>query len=136
VAGGGPRRERCRCTLAIWHHPRFSSGVHGNDPAVDPFWQALHAAGAELVVNGHDHDFERFAPQDPSGVADDAGIREFVVGTGGAALRDFATLVPNSQVRAANYHGVLELTLHPNGYGWRFVSVEGTFSDQGSGACH
>ena len=125
-----------RCTLAIWHHPRFSSGFHGDDADVEPFWRALDAAGAELVVNGHDHDYERFAPQDASGVADPSGLREFVVGTGGAALRDFGTIAPNSLVRATVAHGVLELTLHPSGYGWRFISVDGTFSDQGSAACH
>ena len=79
------------CTLAIWHQPRFSSGdEHGNDPSVAPFWDALYAAGADLVVNGHDHDYERFAPQDPDGDRDrERGIREFVVGTGGGELRGF-----------------------------------------------
>ncbi len=88
-----------RCTLAIWHHPRFSSGEHGGDPRADAFWRALYAAGADVVVNGHDHDYERFAPQAPDGTADQAGgIREFVVGTGGKELRGFRSSAPNSEV--------------------------------------
>ena len=91
------------CTLAIWHHPRFSSGEHGNDTEVAPFWQALYDAGADVVINGHDHDYERFAPQDPNGRADRArGIREFVVGTGGAALRTFPTTAANSELRVVD----------------------------------
>ncbi len=77
------------CTLAMWHQPRFSSGEHGNDPSVAPFWDALYAAHADLIVNGHDHDFERFAPQDPQGNRDpDNGLVEMVVGTGGGEMRD------------------------------------------------
>ena len=126
-----------RCTAAIWHHPRFSSGDHGGDTVVDPFWRALYAAGVEIVVNGHDHDYERFAPQDPGGAADDAtGIREFVVGTGGAALKGFKTVAANSLVRASIAHGVLVLTLRTSGYDWRFASVDGSFRDQGAGGCH
>jgi hypothetical protein len=128
--------SRARCAVAIWHHPRFSSGEHGSDPVTDPFWRALTAAGADVVVNGHDHDYERFAPQDADGVPDGAGIREFIVGTGGAALRDFPTLAPNSVVRSSLAHGVLELTLQPGGYVWRFISTDGSFSDQGSATCH
>jgi hypothetical protein len=92
------------CTLAIWHHPRFSSGAeHGDDLVVNEFWQVLYDAGAELIVNGHDHDYERFAPQAPNGVADPArGIREFVVGTGGKSLRGFGSVDPNSEVRNAS----------------------------------
>jgi hypothetical protein len=124
------------CTLAIWHQPRFSSGEHGNDASVAPFWTSLYAAGAELVINGHDHDYERFAPQDPAGNLDTAhGLREFVVGTGGAALRTFPTQVANSQVRAI-VHGVLRLVLHPGSYEWTFLSTTGEFTDSGSGACH
>jgi hypothetical protein len=125
-----------RCTLAIWHHPRFSSGMHGNDPITDPFWRALHAAGADAVVNGHDHDYERFAPQDPDGAAAPTGLREFVVGTGGAELRPFERSVANSVVRSSVAHGVLELTLQQSGYGWRFISIDGSFTDQGSATCH
>ena len=126
-----------RCTVAIWHQPRFSSGEHGNDPQVAPFWDALYAAGADVVINGHDHDYERFKPQTPAGAADlDRGIREFVVGTGGTPLRPFASSKPNSDIRAAVSFGVLKLTLHPTGYDWAFISTTGTFSDSGSASCH
>lgn len=125
------------CTLAIWHHPRFSSGFHGNDRTVEPLWRALYDANADVIVNGHDHDYERFAPQDPAGKADPArGLREFVVGTGGAALRDFAELRANSLVRASGAHGVVRFVLRPTGYDWRFISTTGEFSDIGSGTCH
>lgn len=126
-----------RCTLAIWHHPRFSSGEHGSDTAVAPFWRALHDAGADLVINGHDHDYERFAPQDPDGREDRArGIREFVVGTGGAALRTFPKTVANSELRVSAYHGVIQLVLHRSSYEWRFITTTGAFSDSGIGPCH
>lgn len=127
-----------KCTLAYWHHPLFSSGEHGNSTKMRPSWQALYAANADLVINGHDHDYERFAPQRPSGAADSArGIREFVVGTGGTTLRPFGTIKPNSQVRNANTHGVLKLTLHATSYDWNFVPVAGkTFTDSGRTSCH
>jgi len=127
-----------RCTVAIWHEPRWSSGAHGDDAAVGPFWTALYLAGAELVLNGHDHDYERFAPQDPSGRRDlTQGIREFVVGTGGAQLRPLRERRPNQQAADAQTHGVLKLTLRPDGYDWVFLPVAGeTFTDSGSGACH
>jgi len=129
--------SKANCTLAIWHHPRFSSGFHGNDVEVAPFWQALHAAGADVIVNGHDHDYERFAPQDPAGDADAArGLREFVVGTGGAEPRDFAEIRPNSVVRATGSYGVIRFELHPTGYAWMFTSTTGEFGDSGSGTCH
>jgi hypothetical protein len=130
--------DKARCTVAIWHQPRFSSGLHGDDLAVAPFWDALYAAGVDVVINGHDHDYERFKPQTPSGAADlDRGIREFIVGTGGEALRAFRPKnAPNSDIRAAVDHGILKLTLHPTGYDWAFVSVTGIFSDSGSATCH
>ncbi len=128
--------SRAQCTVAMWHHPRFSSGFHGNDRDVDPFWRALYAADADVVLNGHDHDYERFAPQDPDANPDSRGIRQFVVGTGGAALRDFEAPVANSIVRASISHGVLRLTLHQSAYDWQFISVDGMFSDSGSGFCH
>ena len=127
------------CTLAIWHQPRFSSGNrHGNDKEVAPFWDALYKVGAEIVINGHDHDYERFAPQDPDQRADPArGIREFVVGTGGAGLRGFDNPQPNSELRVSVVHGVLELTLHPKGYDWRWIPVKANVTgDRGSGTCH
>jgi 3',5'-cyclic AMP phosphodiesterase CpdA len=126
-----------RCTLALWHQPRFSSGYHGNDPAVAPFWDALHAAGADLVLNGHDHDYERFAPQDPGANPDPArGITEIVIGTGGAPLREFGAPVANSVVRSSVSPGVLTLVLGAGGWTYRFDSTDGMFSDQGTGTCH
>jgi Glycosyl hydrolase family 99/Calcineurin-like phosphoesterase len=126
------------CTLAYWHHPLFSSGLHGNDGAVKPIWQALYNAGVELVLNGHDHDYERFAPQDPNGVADAInGIREFVVGTGGKDLRSIGDPISNSEMQNDSTWGVLRLTLHSGGYDWNFIPVTGeTFTDSGSGICH
>jgi Calcineurin-like phosphoesterase len=127
------------CTLAYWHNPLFSSGYHGNYPGMKPAWEALYEADAEVVLNGHDHDYERFPPQSPSGAADDArGIRQFVVGTGGRELRPFrTTIAANSEVRNAHTFGVLKLTLHPNSYEWKFVPVAGkTFTDSGASDCH
>jgi acid phosphatase type 7 len=127
------------CTLAYWHKPLFSSGgAHGNDPEIKPLWQDLYEAHADVVVNGHDHDYERFAPQTPDGAADAArGIREFVVGTGGKNHRPFGPPKPNSEVRDATAFGVLKLTLKPNGYDWQFIpEAEKTFTDSGSGTCH
>jgi hypothetical protein len=127
-----------RCVLAYWHHPRFSSGSHGNSSFMEDAWEALYRAGAEVVISGHDHDYERFAPQDRNGKADpNRGIREFVVGTGGADLRPFNRPLPNSEIRNAKTFGVLVLSLRADGYDWRFVPVPGSsFSDSGSGACH
>ena len=128
------------CTVAYFNHPLFSSGRHGNQPQVRPIWDALYAANADVVVNGRDHNYERFAPQRPDGIRDDSrGIRQFVVGTGGAHLVgfDLGTLKPNSQVRSDDTYGVLKLTLRPGGYDWRFVPEAGrTFSDSGSTSCH
>jgi hypothetical protein len=127
------------CTLAYFHKPRFSSGLnHGNDPEVGAFWQALYDANAELILNGHDHDYERFAPQDPNGrAAAKRGIREFVVGTGGKNLREFGIPKANSEVRNNTAFGVLKLTLKATGYDWKFIPEAGkTFTDSGSGNCH
>jgi len=127
------------CTLAYWHHPRFSSGsTHGNSESMEPIWQALYDANADLVISGHEHNYERFAPQDPTGAADDArGIREFVVGTGGASHYAFGTPIPNSEIRNGDTFGVLELTLRADGYDWEFVAEPGhAFTDTGSSACH
>jgi hypothetical protein len=105
---------------------------------VADLWQDLYAAGADVVLNGHDHDYERFAPQTPSGAADAAsGIREFVVGTGGRSHGGFDTIQPNSQVRNADTYGVLKLTLHSSSYDWQFApEASGSFSDSGSSSCH
>jgi len=125
------------CILAYWHHPRFTSGTSGGDGAVGAFWKVLYNHGASVVLNGHDHDYERFAPQGPSGRRDpEKGIREFVVGTGGAALGSLNSTAPNSEVRNNRAYGVLELTLRPDGYEWRFVPVAGdSFTDSGSDTC-
>jgi hypothetical protein len=148
-ASGSPQEQWLRadladhsntCTLAYWHHPRFSSKLSsGGNSNMKPFWEALYAKGAEVVLNGHIHNYERFAPQTPTGVADPAqGIREFVVGTGGKSLNTFTNKgVANSQVRQANAYGVLKLTLHPTSYDWQFVTAPGgTVADSGSGSCH
>ena len=127
------------CTLAYFHKPRFSSGLnHGNDPEAGAFWQALYDYNAELILNGHDHDYERFAPQDPNGNTDPKrGIREFVVGTGGKNLREFGIHKSNSEVRNNNSFGVLKLTLKATGYDWKFIPAAGKkFTDSGSGTCH
>jgi hypothetical protein len=128
------------CTLAYFHKPLFSSGAsHGNDSDMKPLWQTLYAANADVVINGHDHDYERFAPQDPDGNADQKrGIREFVVGTGGKnSHRKFSTIRANSEVHQADTFGVLKLTLHASGYDWEFVPEAGkSFQDSGSGSCH
>ena len=128
-----------RCTVAIWHHPRFSSGsVHGNNSAVGGLWAALYDHGAELVVNGHEHFYERFAPQRPDGTADSAfGIRQITAGTGGKSLYGFGTSKPNSQVRNNSATGLLKLTLRADGYEFKFLPVAGkSFTDSGSGTCH
>jgi hypothetical protein len=126
------------CTLATWHLPRFSSGTHGDDAAPDAFWRALYDAGADVVLNGHDHDYERFDPQDPDGLADPArGVREFVVGTGGKNQTPFATLRANSAARSTGTFGVLRLTLRPGAYEWQFVpAAGGAYTDSGSATCH
>lgn len=126
------------CTIALWHHPRFSSGDHGNDGSMGAFWDVLYDAGVDVVVNGHDHNYERFAPQSPAGSPDpQRGIREFVVGTGGKSLRSVGSPEANSEVRNDDTHGVLELTLYDSGYAWEFIPIAGqSFRDSGSGACH
>ncbi len=128
-----------KCTLAYWHQPQWSSG-HEGDPTISGtysvFWQDLYNAHATIVLNGHSHDYERFAPQDPSGKADPNGIREFVVGTGGRDFTGFNATLPNSEVRNNNTFGVLQLTLHPTSYDWKFVPIAGqSFTDSGSGKC-
>ena len=145
-AAGSPQESSLRsdlaahpssCTLAYWHRPRFNSGFRGNHPETQAFWQALHEAGADIVLSGDAHDYERFAPQDASGNLDLAGIREFVVGTGGAFFTTWSSVKPNSEVRQNTTFGVLALTLHPTSYEWRFLPEAGqTFTDSGGGPCH
>ena len=104
---------------------------------MDAFWRPLYAAGVDVIVNGHDHDYERFGPQDPAGREDKArGVREFVVGTGGAVLRDFPTVAAHSEVRIAKTLGVIRFVLHPTSYEWSFIETSGEVGDSGNGACH
>lgn len=125
------------CTLAYWHSPRFSSGVHGNDEHSSDVWVALYEVGVDVVLNGHDHNYERFAPQNPAGDLDVArGIREFVVGTGGAVLRDFDHIRANSEARNNQVWGLLQLSLYPDRYEWKFMPVAGqAYEESGSSPC-
>ncbi len=127
------------CTLAYFHHPRFSSGgEHGNDTTISPIWKALVDHGVELALAGHDHDYERFAPQLDNATPAANGVVQFVVGTGGTALRPFATpFKANSLARNATDHGLLELTLAAGSYSWAFVPVAGkSYADSGTTTCH
>ena len=127
-----------RCTLAFWHEPLFSSGPEAENRSVRPLWNALYSAGADVVLNGHNHNYERFAPQSPSGRIDAArGIREFVVGTGGSNLQGFPNPQLNSEVRIPSTFGVLIMTLRTNGYDWNFTpELPDGQRDAGSGSCH
>ncbi|MEO5577180.1 MAG: metallophosphoesterase [Gaiellaceae bacterium] len=121
-------RHRVRCTLAYWHHPRFSSGLHGSDPTMAVLWSTLARAGADVVLAGHDHHYERFAPI--------GGIRSFVVGTGGRSRYPVLSRLPKSVVANDTTDGVLRLTLRAGGYDWRFLAVPGSsFRDGGSARC-
>gem|GEM_PF-688908 len=124
------------CTLAYWHHPQFSSGLLSNG-SYEVFWQILHDAGADVVLNAHSHHYERFAPQDPAGVLDpEHGIRQFVVGTGGDELEGTGAAQDNSEVTDFSTYGALGLTLRDGSYDWQFIPVEGqSFTDEGSSDC-
>ncbi len=127
------------CTLAYWHHPRYSSGHDGSNDFMQPLWEALQDAQAEVLLSGHSHDYERFAPLDRDGALDSAGgIRQFVVGTGGAFFTGgLGTREPHSEIAQNETFGVLRLTLHPASYDWAFVpDAGGGFTDSGSQACH
>jgi acid phosphatase type 7 len=127
------------CALAYFHKPLFSSGAtHGNDPELRPLWQALYDGNVDVVVGGHDHDYERFAPQTPDGIRDTKrGIREFVAGTGGKSQRLFSDPQPNSEVRNNDAFGVLKFTLRSRSYEWQFIPEAGkSFTDSGSDTCH
>ena len=128
-----------RCTLAYFHYPLFSSGKYRPGVReVKPLWEVLYAADADVVLNGHDHNYQRFAPQDPDGKADpQRGIREFVVGTGGRSLYQIGEPIANTEVYNDETYGVLKHTPRPEGYEWQFVPVAGeTFTDSGSARCH
>jgi hypothetical protein len=126
-----------RCTVAYFHHPRFSSGKHGNHYQMQRIWRILYRYGVDVVVSAHDHLYERFAPQDPLARVDEPwGIRQFTVGTGGAEFYGVATLQPNSERLITGVHGVLALGLDPGRYSWAFIGVDGSIVDAGRDACH
>lgn len=128
--------NRARCVIAYWHHPLFTSGPNGPSRNMQDLWRLLYDAGADVVLNGHDHIYERFAPQDPDGFPDPVrGIRQFVAGTGGALLYQIVAVMPNSDRRISAF-GVLKLTLQTDGYQWEFVGVPGAGGDAGTGTCH
>jgi hypothetical protein len=126
------------CTLAYWHHPRFSSGHDGNNVFMQAIWSALYEGGVEVALSGHSHNYERFAPMTASGKRDKLlGVREFVVGTGGAFFTGVGSAKPNSEVRQNHTFGVLRITLRPTRYSWSFTPEAGkSFSDSGSTDCH
>ena len=126
-----------QCVLAYWHEPRWSTGnVHGNDSSSSALWADLYAAHADIVLNGHDHNYQRYGRLNPAGAADPSGIREFVVGTGGWGHYGFSTTSPMPEIRNGTDYGVLRLTLHPGSYDWKFVPIAGaSFADSGSSAC-
>lgn len=133
--------HRSSCTLAFWHEPRFTSGRNLNHPALQAFWDDLYAFGADIVLNGHDHIYERFAPQNQRQQADPRGIREFIVGGGGNNHQPgYGTIQPNSEVRDNTTYGVLRLTLSQTSYDWQYLPAQhpgnGKFTDKGTGTCH
>jgi acid phosphatase type 7 len=123
------------CTLAAMHHPRFSSGPHGDYPPVAPLWEALDAADADLLLVGHDHLYERFVPQTATGVADPSGLRQITAGTGGYTRYAAERVAPNSELVIDDAFGVLVLTLHPDSYDWSFVTIDGLEADSGRAGC-
>jgi len=124
-----------RCQMAIWHRPLVSSGPSGGTTAMRDLWQLLDSRHVDVIVNGHEHLYERFSRQDADGRASENGIRQFIVGTGGADLYAFARLALNSGARISN-HGVLRFTLNPGSYDWQFLQVDGGVGDSGFTACH
>ena len=125
-----------RCTLAYWHHPRWSTGEHLDTEASNALWRTAAAGDVDLVLNGHDHDFERFAPQDGLGQADPDGVTEMVVGTGGGERRSFKVPAsPLTKFRVAQQFGVLRLLLAPGSYRSEFVAVGGEVLDSGRAGC-
>lgn len=125
------------CVLVYWHEPRFSSGPHGDLPGLQALWQLLYDAKVDVILNGHDHEYERFAPQTPSGLADPVlGIREFVVGTGGSGYYPFVTVRANSEFRSENTFGILRMVLSEGRYHWDYITVDGNVVDSGESTCH
>ena len=132
------RAHPTACTLAYWHHPRFSSGNHGNNSSVTALYQALYDYGADVVLAGHDHHYERFGPQTPAGAADAAyGVRSWVVGTGGRALYPIGAPKPNQEAINNTSYGVLSMTLHASSYDYSFLPAVGSsFTESGTASCH
>lgn len=127
------------CTLAYWHKPLYTSGAEHKPAAVTrPLFRALFDNNAEVVVGGHNHHYERFAPMNPfGGLNTIRGIRQFVAGMGGGGLEPFGTIQPNSEARNDTSYGVLKFTLHDGSYDWEFIPIAGqTFTDSGTTACH
>ncbi len=133
------QKNKLACVAAFWHHPRFTSGTYSEDEASanlsGDFWNELSTYQAEIVLNGHDHIYERFAPQSPSGQPDPQGTRQFTVGTGGKALYKKKTAAPNSQIALDNSFGVLKLELYTKAYRWQFISTQNKVLDSGYGQC-
>ena len=131
--------DEAACTLAYFHHPLFTSGEYRpGEERMERLWEILYAGGVDVVLNGHDHNYQRFAQQDPEGRTDpEDGIRQFVVGTGGRHHYEIPHPIANTEVYNDQTYGVLELTLHPKSYDWEFVPVEGeSFTDSGAAQCH
>jgi hypothetical protein len=126
--------HRNPCAMAVWHHPLFSSGPNGPNIFMRDIWGLLYEMRADVIVNGHDHFYERFDKQDGDGRSDPRGLRQFIAGTGGATLYDFQRLTANSQARVKS-HGVLRLTLNLANYAWEFMDVSGRIMDAGADSC-
>lgn len=126
------------CVMAYWHRPRWSSGSeHGGDSKMQTIWAILYNAKAELVITGHEHNYERFAPMNQNGQAVTNGLREIVVGTGGRSHYGFGTILPASRARNASTYGVIKLTLNSGSYAWKFIPIAGqTYTDSGTTSCH
>ncbi|MEX0992170.1 MAG: metallophosphoesterase [Actinomycetota bacterium] len=130
------RKRTAGCTLAYWHHPRWSSGLHGDNPSVAPLLRVLYREGADVVLAGHDHHYERLAPMTPEGKLDaTGGVRQFIVGTAGAQLYPVPGKAPHSEVRRKAF-GILEMTLHAGTYDWRFDPLGSGPDDEGTGICN
>ena len=127
-----------RCTLAYFHHPLYASGTGSDTSEVRPFWTMLHHRGAEVILSGHAHRYERFRPITPGGVPSEKGIRQFIVGTGGEpGGKQYGPNDPNMQVKNRNTPGVMKLTLRAGSYSWKFIPIAGkTFTDSGRDQCH
>ena len=134
-ARGELERQRTPCTMAVWHHPLFSSGPNGNSPQMRDMWALLEASRAEVVLSGHDHLYERFARQTSEGIADPVnGIRQFTAGTGGAELYNFVRAAPNSEERILKF-GIVRFTLRPAQVDWEFLAIDGSVADRGLDTC-